>query len=58
MSKLMFHGKYEDNQNVLRTFRNFKKKNIEPHQNFIGSYKQGVEALNKLKNTEYHNVKR
>ena len=54
----MFHGKYEYNQNVLRTFRNFKKKNIEPHQNFIGSYKQGVEALNKLKNTEYHNVKR
>ena len=28
------------------------KKNIEPHQNFTGFYKIGVEALNKLQNPE------
>ena len=38
----MFHEKQEHNKNILRleTFKKTTTKNIQPHQNFTGSYKK------------------
>ena len=58
---LMFYRKKEHNKNVLWLYTSKKKKNIEPHQNFTGSYKQsiayrGTERTSRY--TEYQKVKR
>ena len=37
---------------------NLPKKNIEPHQNFTGSYKKGEGSGLTPKHTGYHKVKR
>ena len=44
-----------ENKTITRSFcgcKSLKKENIEPHQNFTASYKQRVEALDKLQSTQ------
>ena len=47
-----------ENKNIIRTFTaiNLKKKNIELHQNFTGSYKQSLKALGEFQDA--HNIER
>ena len=44
------HGCLIENKNIVKTFCNCKpsSKNTEPHQNFTGSHKKSVEALDEL----------
>ena len=34
-----------------------KKKNVEPHQNLIGSYEKSLEVLDEIQNTQYRKIK-
>ena len=44
------YERFMENKNITRIF--FLKKNIEPHQNFTGSYIQSVETLGEVQDTQ------
>ena len=48
------HGCLIENKNVVKTFYICKPswKNTDPHQNFTGSHKKSVEALDELQDPQ------
>ena len=54
----MFHGKLKYDKNILGCKPSEKNNNIEPHQNFTGSYKKCEGSGLTPKYTECQKVKR